>query len=125
MPPTAAIGLAFTSDEPVATAASIEVELVIIPQPRSTSALPVAVMPVVEVFSRLTTQYLPDGTMVAVALAVIVGAAVMNMPEKLSCFWIDKSTFTAMVSAEKLPVEGGLVTVQVGLSQKWLFFLRS
>src|SRR5262245_58084719 len=38
MPPTAAIGLALTSDEPVATAAVSDVELVIIPQPRSTSA---------------------------------------------------------------------------------------
>ena len=56
IPPTAAIGLAFTSDDPVATAAVIDVEFVIIPQPMSTSALPVAVMPVVAVFSRLTTQ---------------------------------------------------------------------
>src|SRR5262245_29562519 len=53
IPPTAAIGLAFTSDDPVAMAALIDVELVIMPQPRSTSALPVAVMPVVDVFSRL------------------------------------------------------------------------
>ena len=85
MPPTAAIGLAFTSDDPVATAAVSDVELVIIPQPRSTSALPVAVMPVTAVLSRLMTQYLPDGTMVAVAVAVIVGVALMNMPEKLNC----------------------------------------
>ena len=56
MPPTAAIGLATTSDEPVAIAAVSDVELVIIPQPMSTSALPVAVMPVTDVFSRLITQ---------------------------------------------------------------------
>ena len=92
IPPTAAIGLAFTSDDPVATAAVSEVELVIIPQPRSTSALPVAVMPVTEVLSRLMTQYLPDGTMVAVAFAVIVGVALMNMPEKLSCFCTESAT---------------------------------
>src|SRR3954469_12530795 len=67
MPPTAATGLAFTSDDPVATAAVSDVELVIIPQPRSTSALPVAVIPVADVLSRLITQYLPDGTIVAVA----------------------------------------------------------
>ena len=46
MPPTAAIGLAMTSEEPVATAAFNEVELVIIPQPMLTSVLPVALMPV-------------------------------------------------------------------------------
>jgi len=34
MPPTAAMGLAITVEEPVATAAFNDVELVIIPQPR-------------------------------------------------------------------------------------------
>ena len=38
------------------TAAVIDVELVIMPQPRFTVALPVAVMPVAEVSSRLMTQ---------------------------------------------------------------------
>src|SRR6185369_5093340 len=95
MPPTAAIGLALTSDEPVATAAVSEVELVIIPQPRSTSALPVALMPVTEVFSRLITQYSPDGTIVAVAFAVMVGVKLKHMPEKLSFFCTESSTFTA------------------------------
>src|SRR5215212_4780336 len=109
MPPTAAIGLAFTSDDPVATAAVRDVELVIIPQPRSTSALPVAVMPVTAVLSRLITQYLPDGTMVAVPTAVIVGVALMNMPEKLSFFCTESATRTASLSAVRLPVEGGLV----------------
>ena len=55
-PPTAATGHALTSELPNATAASIEIELVIMPQPRSTLALPPAVMPVVFVLSRLTTQ---------------------------------------------------------------------
>ena len=109
IPPTAAIGLAFTSDDPVATAAVKEVELVIIPQPRSTSALPVAVMPVTAVLSRLMTQYLPDGTMVAVAAAVMVGVALMNMPEKLNCFCTESATRTASLSAVRLPVDGGLV----------------
>jgi hypothetical protein len=83
IPPTAAIGVALTVDDPVATAAFIETELVIIPQPRFTVALPVAVIPVALVFSRLTTQYFPEGTIVAVALAEIVGGEVINMPEKL------------------------------------------
>ena len=52
---------------PVAIAAFSEVELVIIPQPRLMSELPVAVMPVALVFSRLTTQYTPVGTVAAVA----------------------------------------------------------
>src|SRR4051794_734924 len=99
MPPTAATGLALTSDDPVATAAVSDVELVIIPQPRSTSALPVAVMPVVAVFSRLMTQYLPDGTMVAVPTALMVGIALMNMPEKLSFFCTERATRTALLSA--------------------------
>src|SRR6476620_935808 len=109
IPPTAAIGLALTSDEPVATAAVSEVELVIIPQPMSTSALPVAVMPVTAVFSRLMTQYLPDATMVAVPTAVMVGVALMNMPEKLSFFCTASATRTALLSAVRVPVDGGLV----------------
>ena len=113
MPPTAATGLALTSDEPVATAAVSDVELVIIPQPRSTSALPVAVMPVAEVLSRLMTQYLPDGTMVAVPTAVIVGVALMNMPEKLSFFCTESATRTALASAVRVPVDGGLVVETV------------
>ena len=56
IPPTAAIGLAATLDEPVATAALSDVELVIIPQPRLTLVLPVASMPVTAWFSRLMTQ---------------------------------------------------------------------
>ena len=56
MPPTAAIGLASTYELPNATAASIEVELVIMPQPRSTSVVPPTLMPVVAVLTRLTTQ---------------------------------------------------------------------
>ena len=99
IPPTAAIGLAFTTEEPVATAAVIEVELVIIPQPRSTSALPVAVIPVAEVLSRLTTQYFPPGTIVAVAVPVMFGAAVMNIPEKLNARCIETVTLTALASA--------------------------
>src|SRR5690348_2098039 len=85
IPPTAAIGLAPTLELPVATAAVIEGELVIIPQPRLTLVLPVASIPVTAWSSRLMTQYSPDGTMVAVALALIVGGADMNMPEKDSC----------------------------------------
>ena len=42
MPPTAAIGLAVTVEAPNAIAASIETELVIIPQPRFTVVLPPA-----------------------------------------------------------------------------------
>lgn len=53
---------------------------------------------------------------VAVALAVIVGAALMNMPEKLSCFWIERSTRTASGSDAKAPAGVGMV--HVGVSQK-------
>ena len=98
MPPTAAIGDAATFELPVATAAVIDGELVIIPQPRLTSVLPVASMPVTGALSRLTTQYLPDGTMVAVALALIVGAVDRNMPENPSDCCTERSTFTAKAS---------------------------
>jgi hypothetical protein len=99
MPPTAAIGVALTLALPVATAADIEVELVIMPHPRSTTVLPVASIPVSGRLIRLFTQYSPLGTIVAVAVAVIVGAAFMNIPEKLSFFWIASATRTALASA--------------------------
>src|SRR4051794_2429601 len=113
MPPTAATGLAVTLDEPKATAASIDTELVIIPQPRLTVALPPALIPVVELAIRLIAQYFPEGTIVAVALALITGAELMNMPEKLSCFCTDRSTLTASGSAAKAPVGAGMVQVGV------------
>src|ERR1044071_8092847 len=53
MPPTAAMGLAVTVEEPKAIAASIETELVIIPQPRLTFVLPPALIPVVAALMRL------------------------------------------------------------------------
>ena len=56
MPPTAAMGLASTSDVPNTAAASIDVELVIIPQPRVDLGGTANVIPVVDVFSRLMTQ---------------------------------------------------------------------
>src|SRR5574338_779892 len=125
MPPTAAIGVALTLALPVATAADIDVELVIMPQPRSTTVLPVASIPVSGRLMRLFTQYSPLGTIVAVAVARIVGAAFMNMPEKLSFFWIAKATRTAFASVVKPPTDGGFVTVQVVEMPVWLFFLRS
>src|SRR5215203_2299980 len=116
MPPTAAIGLAVTPDEPVATAAVKDVELVIIPQPRFRAVLPVAVMPVTAFSSRLITQYLPLGTIVAVEVAVIVGTLGRNRPEKANRFWIERLTRTARGSAVNPPTEGGFVTSQVGVT---------
>src|SRR5262252_6576556 len=97
MSPTAATGVACTSDEPVAIAALSDVELVIIPQPRFSVELPVAVMPVVAVGSRLTTQYAPVCTVAAVAEAWIAGDEDMNSPEKCSGCVTDSTTRTAFV----------------------------
>ncbi len=44
------MGLAFTDDDPPAAAAFSEVELVIMPQPRSSDVLPHMVSPVTAVF---------------------------------------------------------------------------
>jgi hypothetical protein len=115
IPPTAAIGLAVTVDEPVATAALSEVEFVIIPQPRLTFVLPLASIPVTLALSKLMTQYLPAGTIVAVAVAVMFGAALMNIPEKLSGRCIETVTRTALLSVVKPPVDGGFVAEQTGV----------
>jgi hypothetical protein len=77
----------------------MEVELVIMPQPRFTVALPPALIPVVAVLMRLIAQYFPAGTIVAVAVAVIVGAALRNKLEKLNERCIETLTLTALLSA--------------------------
>ena len=66
-------------------------------------------MPVTAVFSRLMTRYLPDGTIVAITVAVIVGVTLMNMPKKLDFFCTARPTRTAFLSAVRLPVDGGFV----------------
>src|SRR3982751_3813462 len=81
-PPTAATGLAVTEDEPNATAASIDVDSVIMPHFKLTVTLPPALMPVVFVLIRASAQYSPDSTAAAVALAVMIGTLVMNKLEK-------------------------------------------
>src|SRR4051812_2097895 len=83
-PPTAATGLAVTEEEPNATAASIDVEFVIIPHFRFTVVLPPALMPVVLVLIWACAQYSPDATAAAVAFAVMIGVDRRKMLEKLS-----------------------------------------
>ena len=83
-PPTAAITVAFTLDEvPLARAELVAGELLIMPQSMSILALPPIVMPdLLPRFSVAMTQYSPLGMPAAVELAMIVGAAVMNIELK-------------------------------------------
>ena len=96
MPPTAAMGLASTSDVPNTAAASIDVELVIIPQPKSTWAVP-PIDPGRRRVLQADDAIIAARNDVAVAVAVIVGAAVMNI-ELVSCCWDCRLTRTALVS---------------------------
>src|SRR3954447_13593335 len=101
---------------PLGSTAAAPLALVFMPQPKLTVGLPEKFRPVATVFLRLMTQYLPLCTMAAVADAVIVGAAVMNRPEKDSACDVDMLTWTAFQEAAvHEPVVGADSTAQVGV----------
>src|SRR3954447_5428605 len=102
-------------DEPPQSIASLPLALVFIPQPRLTVGLPVKLIPVSALGSMLSMQYLPLWTSAAVALAEIVGAAVMNRLEKGKVRWTETVTRTACVVVAQAPVVGGVWTAQVGV----------
>ena len=101
-PPTAATGLALTTELPKATAASIDVELVIMPHFRSTVALPPAAIPVVLVLIWACAQYSPAATAAAVAVTEMIGGLARNIELKLNFFWIDMATETLLFQVPAL-----------------------
>src|SRR5678815_3621108 len=95
MPPDAAIVVAVTLELPWPAAALVAVELVIMPQSMVMLALPVAWIPVLLLFCRLSTQKSPEtSTPAACAVAVICGGFGRNIELKDSDFWTASTTRT-------------------------------
>ena len=97
-PPTAATGVATMTLLPPAVTALLALELVMMPQPMLTDALPCMITPTAVVDSSDTTQYSPLVTAAAVASTVITGGELNKKLENGSTLLVYRTTRTASVS---------------------------